>query len=199
MKIYLFWPLADTKKIFGLWWGHCEMLLSRIQKQRTKGFLGLSCSASCPICHVTRKPFQQYLQWLQEDFRCKLSHSRALLWDHWGKIRQRSPQSPHLSLESCQAESAAFPTPAEKLAEAAETQAMKGVCCGCVTRTEGSSLAPARQKLGKCPAGQEAAAGSVDDPLLPHSTGSLPLRKEQGRGGDSLGAFRFWGFSPLMV
>lgn len=46
-------------------------------------------------------------------------------------------------------------------AEAAETQTMKGVCCSCVTRREVSSLAPARQKLGKCPAGQEAAAGRV--------------------------------------
>lgn len=34
MKKYLFRPLADTKKIFGLWWGHCEMLFSTERKEQ---------------------------------------------------------------------------------------------------------------------------------------------------------------------
>lgn len=34
MKKYLFRPLADTKKIFGLWWGHCEMLFSTESKEQ---------------------------------------------------------------------------------------------------------------------------------------------------------------------
>lgn len=87
-----------------------------------------------------------------------------------------------------------IPKPSGGGAEAAETQAMKGVCCSCVTRTQVSSQAPARQKPGKCPAGQEAAAGSVGDPLLPHSTGSLPLRKEQE--GIIWVILDFRGFSP---
>lgn len=105
-----------------------------------------------------------------------------------GRDRQRSPGSSHLSLESYQAESAAFPSPTEKLARAAETQTMKGACSSQVTRREVSSLGSTATKAWNMPSRAGGSSGQrVTDPPLPRSTTlpALHLRGEQG--GYSLG------------